>query len=117
VHYIRLIISITALVFIFIGCRKENITDRECRNLKDGIQANNKERVSNAVDHLLTTYSKDNLEKFVASISSECNISATLHCFNCIYTNPPESEIKVSFTLSNASIEKVLDVSYDSNNK
>jgi hypothetical protein len=48
---------------------------------------------------------------------SKSQQNATLLCHNCIFTNPPESEIKVSFTLSNTSIEKVLDLSYDSNNK
>jgi hypothetical protein len=116
-HYPRFIISITTIVFLFMGCSKENLTDRECTNLKEGIRANDKDRVTKEVNHLLISYSKDNLEKMGASISSGCHITATIVCYNCIFTNPPQSELKVSFTLSNTFIEKILDVSYDKNNK
>jgi hypothetical protein len=114
---VRLIIYIVAFAFLFAGCHKDNRASSECNNLKEGIQANDKDRVTTAVNHLLMTYSKDNLEKFAASISSECNITAVLLCYDCVQTNPPESEMKVSFIFSNIPVDKVLDLSYDGNNR
>jgi len=113
----RFIIPITAIIFLSLCCRKANLTDKECRNFKEGIEANDKDRVVKAVDHLLKKYSEENLNKFASSLSSECNINATVLCFGCIDTNPEQSEIAVIFTESSVVVRRILDVSYDNKNK
>ena len=113
----RLIIPIIAVIFLFMCCRKGNLSDKECVNFREGIQANDKERVIKAVDHLLTSYSSKNLDKFASSLSSECNISARVLCFSCIDTYPPQTEIRVSFTESIGVIKKVLDITHNNRNK
>jgi hypothetical protein len=113
----RLIIPIIAILLLFTSCRKYNLTGDECKNFKEGIQANDKERVIKAVDHLLIEYSNKNLDKFAAALSSECNVSATVICYSCLDSYPPQSEIKVSFTESSGVIRSIMNVSYNKRHK
>jgi hypothetical protein len=113
----RFIIPIIGVTALFMSCRKDDLTNKECINFREGIQANDKQRVTKALAHLLTSHSRKNLDKLASSLASECNMTARVLCFGCIDTYPSQSEIRISFTESGVDVSKVLDISNNSKNK
>ncbi len=54
---------------------------------------------------------KKNLDVLIERINSNCsNITASLACYACIKTNPPQSEIKFSLDSLETKIKRILDV-------
>ena len=49
--------------------------------------------------------------------NSICTMNASALCFDCIQTLPSQSEIRISFDNGASTVEKTIDISYNSNNK
>ena len=104
---------------LFISCKKH--TDNlNCSNLNEGIRSNNAEMVKSVIESFINklpskNYSKQNLESLATNLSSDCNISAEVICFDCIDTLPSLSEIRIRInTISTPT--KIIDISYTSGN-
>jgi hypothetical protein len=115
--FLKHILFVAMLLFLFAGCKKDRLSNLNCNKLKAGLFANDKAIVSSSLTSLLGVYSKENLETLVVGISNDCDISAKSLCFDCIYTLPSQSEIQLTFNQSGNSISKVLDISYTQDNK
>lgn len=112
-----LLALLMAFVSFLNSCQREEISNADCDRLRNGLATKDDDLVNKALDNLLTTYSEANLQKLAKSISDRCEISATVFCFDCIKTNPTQSEIRFSFFQSGATVERIIDLSYTPDNK
>lgn len=115
-HFSSVILILTVILLIS-GCKKESDDGFDCSRFKQGVIANDKDKVATSLGGLLTSYSRANVNQLAEAVSSQCGINATVLCFDCVYTLPAQSELKISFTEGGTTIDKVLDISYSSGNK
>jgi hypothetical protein len=112
----RIIVSI-AFIFVncfLISCKKESTTLFSCSNLTQGIRLDSATLVKNEINkicsQLTDSTTQQKLQKLTETISSKCNINATVLCADCIQTLPTQSEIKVSFSSVGIQFSKVIDI-------
>lgn len=111
--------SLLYLLFMLtISCTKQDL-ESDCNNLKEGIISNDINRVSATFSNLIAelankTHTSQNLNSLAQKISSSCSIKVDVLCYGCIKTLPAQSELKVSFSSSGATIIKVVDISEES---
>lgn len=117
----RRISSVLVLsVVLMTACKKHS--SESCEKLKTAIATNNTQDVKGMIGQFINRlpsndYTAQNLNNLAASLS-QCDISATVLCFDCIDTYPGQSEIRLSFTSSGSVIDKTIDVSHSpSDNK
>ena len=109
------------LALSFSSCKKES-SDNNCKgDLKDGIAANDinkvKATVNSAISQLQNKeHTSSNLLSLATLLSAGCNIKAEVICFGCIDTNPPQSEIRFSFNLRGSTFTKVIDITHSPSN-
>ena len=115
-RYFRLAIIITGLISSLTACKKE-LNNSDCDNLRNGLLMNDTKLVTKSIGSLLTLYSEGNLDELASKLTDRCNIPATVDCFNCIKTNPPQTEMIFSLVQAGATIQKRLDISYTPDNK
>jgi hypothetical protein len=111
-----LLIAVLALV----SCKKSALV-ADCENLKGGMLANDRERVKEVISHLIALlpdnrYTEANLNNLAHAFSNRCDITAEVVCFSCIQTYPEESEIRLHVSSGGAAVQKVVDISYRSDN-
>jgi len=110
--------SLIVFLALTVGsCKKEAVRTTYCDNLINGLIAEDVKIVSNVLRNELTFYSRENLNKLAATVSKKCNITASQVCFDCIYTMPAQSELRIAFNQAGTSIEKTIDISHTSANK
>ena len=74
----------------------------DCYSLKQGMIENNLSMISESLGPLTDQqYSNDNLIQLGKDISSSCDMTATLTCFNCVKTIPPQSQLQCTFIEDN----------------
>jgi len=85
-----------------------------CSQIREGLKSDNSDLVRMEINNICKGLNgfvvKDNLQKLTSIISSGCKINATLLCTECIQTLPPQSEIKISFSLSGTQYSKTIDI-------
>jgi len=116
-HSVRYILSVLLLALTIVSCKKDSLSRSECDSLKNGLVARDAMVVSKALEGLLTSYSAANLDKLAEKISTKCNTTASVLCFDCIKTNPSQSELVLSFSHSGIPVKRIIDVSYTNTNK
>jgi hypothetical protein len=108
------------LIFLFAGCSKDPKSPQpDCDGLKQGLLNNNVSLIVNALGNdLVMDYSQENLNALADTLTGGCDVKASLFCYNCIQTLPPQSEMYFAL-VNNAgdSTERVLDVTYTTDNK
>lgn len=114
----KITVLILTLIVLFASCKKES-DGYNCERLKDGITTNNvdivKTQVNNAISQLQSNdHTAGNLSSLVTILSQGCGVTAEFLCFSCIYTYPPQSEIKVSFNSAGNTLSKVIDITHSS---
>lgn len=117
----KVILIILVLTVLFSSCRKENVSN-DCGRLKDGIATNDigkvKTVLTNFIDGLHNKdYTESNINSLLQSISSSCNVTVELGCFDCIKTLPSQTEIRILINSPGVSKAKTIDLSYTSANK
>jgi hypothetical protein len=109
---------ITISLFALLSCKKSGsaINSIDCDGLKQAIEAKDAAMVQQELsDFLNQSYSKENLNKIAIDISSNCDMSAALECFDCIKTNPAQSEMSISFVVGDPVRKFVLDLAPSNN--
>ena len=111
---IFIFIGLSFFITVLISCKKEPVNSFNCSNLKVGIKSGKTDLVKNEINKICVNLSepivKEKVKKLVEIISSKCNMSASVLCTECIYTAPPQSEIKISFTIAGTEYSKVIDI-------
>lgn len=112
-------IFFTTILFLTIAissCEKDDIKCSNDRVFCEFINKKEYNATGAIIDKYLSGQKKnvnegENLEKLRAWLNCKsCVISTDLLCNSCIYTNPPQSEIKVWFTVKGQEVVKVLDI-------
>ena len=119
------------LIFLIIPCcflstckkiLDSNFYQVNSENLQNGIINCNSEIICTEITKLLLDLKPDpntedkfghreNLIILVERINNICdNVSAELLCYACIYTLPPQSEVKLSSDSSGVEIARILDI-------
>jgi hypothetical protein len=109
------------LPLLFISCKKEH-ADNNCKRLKDGIVANQADNVKAAVNTAISQlqskdHTAENLSALATLLTTKCGATAEVLCFSCIYTNPSQSEISVTFHSGGTTYTKVIDITNSVSNK
>ena len=113
-RYIIIFFGFLIFSTIFISCKKDNITIFDCTILQEGLKSDNPDLVKKEINKICGTLSasttKENLQKLTTIISSKCKMEAIILCSECIYTDPPQSEIKISYSISGIQSSKTIDI-------
>ena len=107
-------------VQLIYSCKKSNVSGN-CESLKDAILNNDVAKtgalVNNFIDQLRNkTYTEPNLTALVQKISSQCNVTGEVLCFDCIKTLPSQSEIRITINSGGTVVSKTIDISYSATN-
>ena len=109
-------------IFSVPGCNKEEIVLADCQRLQHGITASDKEEVKAVITKFINnlhsqSYSQQNINDLVNSINRQCDASATVLCFDCIYTLPSQSEIRITCSTPGGPVDRTVDLSYTKDNE
>jgi len=116
-------LGVLGLNYCVVGDNSEPEGYLDCNNLKNGIlNLNNPVVISeiNKLAHNLTSKINDsdsmnqkkNLDLLISRINKQCNgVKASLSCYACIETNPPQSEILIEVDSLNTKLERIIDIS------
>ena len=107
------------ITFLLMGCQKEiKEINAHCDLLQQGLADDNVTLVSEWFgDQLDLPYSEENLNHLAQSISESCDVTAALSCFDCVKTDPPQSEMQLSYVSNGNSITKTLDLTITADKK
>lgn len=104
-------------VALTISCKKTPHTPpaANCESLQNGMRNNDvtevKTQITRFIDRLPSQeYTSGNISRLVEVISGQCGGTAIMPCFNCVKTDPGQTEIIISFPAP--SIQKIIDISY-----
>ena len=115
-HY-KLIILIT--LFGLIGCEKQEINNPEdiCEYICNGNDSLIQKEIARLTSDLLPKPSdndkwgqSENLDILIERLNKYNCIVATKVCYACIYTLPPQSEVKLGVTYNREIITKIMDL-------
>lgn len=124
-----LILPLALATFLtFSGCKKDATRTSSCEQIKTGILTNDINLVKQEFEKLLTPFTpaptaqdtyghKANIEKLVAQLNGGCGITARAACYNCIKTLPPQTELYLTVTDGDNTVNKVIDLSYDNSKR
>jgi hypothetical protein len=113
---------ITTILFWVIAissCKKDDIKCTDDKEFCDFIDKEEYNNIGSLIDKYLVGQRPDinegeKLEQLLVWLNCKSCVSRSeLLCNSCIYTNPPQSEIKVWFTVNGKEVIKVLDVTMD----
>lgn len=111
--------TLILLTLVLTSCKKENVKcsdDTEFCSLIDKEEYNN---TGSIIDKYLSGQKKklsdsEKLEQLRDWLKCKsCVSNAEILCNSCIYTNPAQSELKVSFIVNGQKVEKCLDIVMD----
>lgn len=132
-QYTILIVFVIVFNFILISCADSDNDDDEiiespfCDSLVFAIKSLDVNHVRPILNNLVMDLEpvpsdsdawghKDNLDTLVNRLDNLCdNMTFSLMCYACIYTNPPQSEIVMQTDSANISIIRILDILTPSN--
>lgn len=105
---------------LIFSCKKDELSG-SCENLRDAVLNNNIDKANSSINSFINrleskVYNEPNLTALVQKISSQCNVSSTISCFNCIRTLPSQTEIRIVINSGGTTVSKTIDLSYSANN-
>lgn len=120
-------VALTGVLFLT-GCEKEGTGSLDCEKIRAGLLANNAEAVQKEIDGYTFFMQPDpaasdryghrlNIEKLVQALNEQCGLSATMTCYNCTFTNPPQTEIYITIPNGASQVRKVIDLSYSNSRR
>jgi len=107
-------VLLLSFALFFSSCQREEIRSADCYTLHNALIAKDANQINKAFNNLSLVYSRENLEKLAENVSGQCEIRATVLCFECIKTYPPQTEMRFSFSHLGATVERIVDLSYTS---
>jgi hypothetical protein len=106
---------ISFFIIAVAGCSKDEMQPANCDKLQQAILAGNPDDVETEINRISeslasTPDSKAGLDELSKTISTQCKVTAVTFCYNCIYTLPAQSEIRISITNSGGHKDKIIDI-------
>lgn len=115
-----LYLILISIPILFGGCDSEDDASLDktvvCSKLAGALMANEEDNVKVQIHNLLNAQGdinalEESFEKLIEQIDSCPTLQVTYSCFGCIYTGPPQSEIRVTVNQNNQTISRVIDLS------
>ena len=109
-----------AVAMLFASCSKDpKAPNPDCDALKQGLL---NEEVSVVTSALATfsdlSYSQENINALADTINRTCDVKASVLCFECVQTLPPETEMYFALTDNTGdSTARWVDITYTTDNK
>jgi hypothetical protein len=118
---IGILLGILFLV-VLSSCTKDKIESIDCELLTEALVNYNDEILKAEVDKLTIDLKPDvgsndiyghskNLNTLIDRLNTGCNIEASLFCYACIQTLPPQSEISILVDSSGTEVCRIIDIS------
>jgi hypothetical protein len=113
------IISVTFLVLLIsltiYSCKKDKDTNTDDEKFCEFVDSQNFEATGPLIDNFLATLSDDNQDNNLKELkdwmkTKSCVDSITITCNSCIETNPPQSELHVTFNSNGQKIGMTMDI-------
>ena len=111
---LNIFILITAVVFAFAACKKEVMI---CGNMTfcEKVDYQYSELLNTDINHFMATITADTPEDKLNVLNDwllnmRCVTEAEIICNSCIYTNPPQSELKITFDADGKEVIKTMNV-------
>jgi hypothetical protein len=116
----KMIVLFLAASALLISCKKRQ--PQKCNDLKNGVLAANQSAVKSELESIIAgmkdkNYTLANINSLNQLLGSKCEINAQLICFDCIKTQPTETEIRITIQSGNNVVDKTIDLSYDASNQ
>lgn len=116
----KLLLPIAVFLTLFISCKKEN--QCRCGGLKEAAIAGDVSTAKLNVESVIATlkdktYNQANIGSLNQKLSSHCGVMAEMFCYDCVKTNPSQTEIKITVQSGTNRVEKIVDLSYNSSNQ
>ena len=111
--------TIFLFAIVLTGCKKETVEEPNDIEFCGFVSAEEFNKTSTAIDKYLSGLNNNfsetkKLELFIDWLKAKsCVTNAEILCVSCIDTNPPQSEIRVTFLVNGKTIEKTLDIIMD----
>lgn len=108
--------AIILLTLVLTSCKKEDVKCSDDTAFCSFIDKADFNNTSSVINKYLAGQEKklsanEKLEKLRDWLKCKsCVSSAEIHCNSCIYTNPAQSELIISFIVNGQQVEKCLDV-------
>ena len=114
------IIVILIYCQLVFSCHKNDLSGR-CETLSDAVLNNHIDKARAAINSFINrlqskVYNEPNVTVLVQNISSQCNVSSTIMCFNCVRTLPSQTEIRIVINSGGTTVSKTIDISYSPDN-
>jgi hypothetical protein len=118
----KLLTILLISILVCTGCKKEDLTTRDCKNIKTALVNNDIDQMRKEINSLCEeiastpavgsmrtpTQFQDELVKAL----NKCLLAENL-CYFCIQTLPEQSEIRISAD----GVSRILDISYNNSNQ
>ncbi len=107
---------------ILTSCKKDEDEGFNCKTLTEGILENKSTIIEIEINRLTADLApkptsndkighKENIQELIDLLNSKCNDFETeLKCYACIYTEPAQSQIKISYVSDSVSYQKIIDI-------
>lgn len=119
---IGILVIILSLIFLT-SCEEDRIESVECELITEALVNYNSENLKAEVDKLTIDLKphisdndsyghRENLNTLIDRLNSQCdNFEASLFCYACIETLPPQSEISILVDSSGTDVYRIIDIS------
>lgn len=116
------IIYLTLALCLFIACDDNEVSTTQCEDLKQGIINDTDDLVRSAIDNWCSDLMpnstlddeighQENLNTLVQRIENECDVMASISCYACMESYPPQSAIVITFIQDNVTYSKNINIS------
>lgn len=111
--------AIILLTLVLTSCKKEDVKCSDDTAFCSFIDKADYNNTSSVINKYLSGQGQkrsenEKLEQLRDWLNCKsCVSSAEIHCSSCIYTNPAQSELKISFIVNGQQVEKCLDIIMD----
>lgn len=109
------------LLFLAISaCTKDDMQPASSDKLQRAVLAGNPDEVETEINKVCASMpapddSENALNELSKAILAQCDVSASVVCYNCISTLPAQSEIKISVNYQGLKKDKIIDITRSAN--
>jgi hypothetical protein len=116
----KLLLPLAACFTLFISCKKEN--QCQCGELKEAALSGDVNTARASVESVIATlknktYNQANIGSLNQKLTSNCEVLAEMFCYDCVKTNPSQTEIRITVQSGTNRVEKIIDLSYNVSNQ
>lgn len=119
---LRVLIVLPIVLGLFLSCNKEQeVNTFSCNGLSRALLADDLQEVRNVLAPIISSLEApannelaEEKLRSLAGFVDECPVlDASLYCFECVYSTPPQSEIIIKIQTAQGYVSRILDIALD----